>query len=55
MPAEVCGALYKEDQILSNYVYPLPPVKSECGSRINYYYTPTTFNSFRADTNNILY
>lgn len=55
MPAEVCGALYKDSQNQSNYVYPLPPVKPECGSRVNYYYTPTNFNSFRADTENILY
>jgi len=55
MPAELCGTLYKNYQMQSNYVFPLPPVKPECGSRVNYYYTPTNFNSFRADTENILY
>jgi hypothetical protein len=55
MPADVCGTLYKEYQTQSNYVTPLPPVKPECGTRINYYTTPTNFLPFRADTTNILY
>ena len=55
MPADVCGTLYKEYQTQSNYVFPQPPVKPECGSRINYYYTPTNFFPFRAKTANILY
>jgi hypothetical protein len=55
MPADVCGTLYKEYQTQSNYVFPQPPVKPECGSRINYYYTPTSFLTYRADTANILY
>jgi hypothetical protein len=55
MPADVCGTLYKEYQTQSNYVFPLPPVKPECGSRVNYYYTPTSFLPYRADTANILY
>lgn len=55
MPADVCGALYKEYQTQSNYVFPLPPVNPECGSRINYYHTPSSFLSYRADTTNILY
>jgi len=55
MPADVCGTLYKEFQTQSNYVFPLPPVKPECGSRINYYYTNTNMLPYKADTANILY
>lgn len=55
MPADVCGALYKEYQTQSNYVFPLPPVKPECGARINYAHTDSNFFPFRADTANILY
>jgi len=56
MPADVCGTLYKEYQTQSNYVFPQPPVKPECGTRINYYYTSiASFLPFRADTANILY
>jgi hypothetical protein len=55
MPADVCGTLYKEYQTQSNYVYPLPPVKPECGSRINYYTSTTSFLHLRAYTTNILY
>ena len=55
MPADVCGALYKEYQTQSNYVFPLPPVTPECGVRINYAHTDSNFFPFRADTTNILY
>ena len=55
MPADVCGTLYKEKQLKHNYVHPLPAVKPECGSRVNYYYTPSSLLSYRADTSNILY
>ena len=57
MPADVCGTLYKEYQTQSNYIFPLPPVKPECGSssRINYYYTPTNMLPYKAATANILY
>ena len=57
MPADVCGTLYKEYQTQSNYVFPLPPVKPECGSssRINYYYTNTNMLPYKAETANILY
>lgn len=55
MPADFCGTLYKENQTKDNYVYPLPPVKPECGSRVNYYYTPINMLPYKADTANILY
>jgi hypothetical protein len=58
MPADVCGALYKEYQTQSNYVFPQPPVTPESGTRVNYYYSPEqSFVSlpYRADTANILY
>ena len=57
MPADVCGTLYKEYQTQSNYVFPLPPVKPECGSnsRINYYYTNTNMLPYKSETANILY
>jgi len=38
--AEFCGALYKDNQIASNIVTPLPPVPETPGTRINYYRTP---------------
>lgn len=39
-PAEVCGALYKNRQVKSNEVEPLPPVESDYGQiRVNYYNT----------------
>jgi hypothetical protein len=38
--AEFCGALYKEREIASNYVYPLPPVPDTPGVRVGYYRTP---------------
>jgi hypothetical protein len=37
--AEFCGALYKDNQIASNIIEPLPPVPSTPGIRINYYRT----------------
>lgn len=37
MPASMCGALYKEKFTGSNHVYPLPPVNSNCGTRVGYF------------------
>lgn len=54
MPADFCGSLYKEFQTKGNYVYPLPPVKPKCGSRVNYYYTPTNMLPYKNEAN-ILY
>jgi hypothetical protein len=57
MPADICGTLYKDFQMQSNYVFSLPPVKPECTShsRINYYYTNTNMLPYKAETANILY
>ena len=38
--AEFCGALYKDNQLASNIVTPLPPVPDTPGIRVNYYRTP---------------
>ena len=37
MPAEFCGSLYKEKQIKSNYIYPLPPISQTHGTRVGYF------------------
>jgi hypothetical protein len=55
MPASMCGALYYDKIIGSNYVEPLPPVNPECGNRIGYFYTDINFLPFRNDMANILY
>lgn len=39
MPASMCGALYHEKFIKSNYVNPLPPVNPNSGTRIGYFAT----------------
>jgi len=38
-PAEFCGALYKDHQLSSNIITPLPPVPDAPGIRVNYYRT----------------
>ena len=55
MPASMCGALYKEKQVKSNYVYPLPPLKPDCGTRVGYFDTNINLLPFRTDMQNILY
>ena len=56
MPASMCGALYHEKKIGSNYVEQLPPVKPDSGTRIGYFTTDKNkakiFN-FMNDVNNI--
>ena len=37
--ADFCGALYKEKDNKSNYIYPLPPVPHGTKPRVNYYRT----------------
>jgi len=39
MPASMCGALYHDKIMGSNYVEPLPQVNSDCGRRIGYFDT----------------
>ena len=55
MPASMCGALYKEKQIYSNYSEPLPPAAENCaGTRVNYYYTEPNMLAYRTE-GNVLY
>ena len=39
MPANFCGTFYKEQQLKSNYVHPLPPVNEDGNTRVGYYTT----------------
>lgn len=55
MPASMCGALYKEKQLKTNYITPLPPVNPNCGTRIGYFTTDINLLPFRTDVPNILY
>ena len=55
MPADFCGALYKEHQDKSNISTMLPLAEDNCGLRINYYTTPKTMFAFKQDSGNILY
>ena len=55
MPAEFCGALYKDHQDKSNISTMLPLAEDNCGLRINYYTTPKTMFAFKQDSGNILY
>ena len=55
MPASMCGALYKEKQLKSNYITPLPPVDPTSGTRVGYFTTDINLLPFRTDVPNILY
>ncbi len=55
MPAELCGTLYKEKQLKSNYIEPLPPVDPKSGTRVGYFTTNINMLPFRTDVPNILY
>lgn len=55
MPASMCGALYKEKQLKSNYVKPLPPINPECGTRVGYFTTDINLLPYRNNMSNILY
>ena len=55
MPASMCGALYKEKQLKTNYITPLPPINPNCGTRIGYFTTDINLLPFRTDVPNILY
>lgn len=54
-PASMCGALYHEKKIGSNYVEQLPPVNPISGTRVGYFKTDENLLPFRTDTPNILY
>ena len=58
MPASMCGALYHDKKIGSNYIKPLPPVNPTCGTRVGYFDTnPQLVVSlpYTTDMQNILY
>jgi hypothetical protein len=55
MPADFCGALYKNRPFRSNVVTPLPPVPEAEGARVNYYHTTTQNMLPYYNENNILY
>ena len=55
MPASMCGALYKEKQLKTNYIKQLPPINPECGTRVGYFNTDINLLPFRTDVPNILY
>ena len=58
MPGSMCGALYHEKFLASNYVTPLPPVNPECGTRVGYFTTDEQLVDslpYRTDMQNILY
>ena len=55
MPASMCGSLYKEKHLGTNYIKPLPPINPNCGTRIGYFTTDINLLPFRTDVPNILY
>lgn len=58
MPASMCGALYHEKFIKSNYVTPLPPVNPNSGTRVGYFATDKQLIDslpYRSNMQNIMY
>ena len=55
MPASMCGALYKERHLNTNYISQLPPVNPNCGTRIGYFSTTENLLPFRTNIPNVLY
>jgi hypothetical protein len=55
MPASMCGSLYKEKHLKSNYIYPLPPVNDNCGTRIGYFSTSANLLPIKDEVTNVLY
>ena len=56
MPADVCGALYKDYQLQSNYVFPLPPARIPIkGTRVNYFDTSINLLPYRQENANVMY
>lgn len=57
-PASMCGALYHEKNLGTNYVKPLPPVNPDCGTRVGYFTTDDQLIDslpYRTNMQNILY
>ena len=55
MPASMCGALYKNKHLKSNYVEQLPQLNPDCGTRVGYFDTDINLMPFRTNMQNILY
>ena len=55
MPASMCGALYHDKFLKSNYVEPLPPLNPDCGTRVGYFDTNINLLPYRTNVPNILY
>jgi hypothetical protein len=53
--ANFCYALYKNKNMGSNIVTPLPPVDPNSGTRVGYFATNDNLLPFRTDVPNILY
>ena len=54
-PANFCYALYKDKDLGSNVVTPLPPVDTNSGTRVGYFATSDNLLPFRTNVTNILY
>jgi hypothetical protein len=58
MPANICGALYHDKFIKSNYIHPLPPLNPKIGTRVGYYDTNIQLIDslpYKTSIQNILY
>ena len=55
MPASMCGALYNERFLKSNYIEQLPQLNPECGTRVGYFDTDVNLLPYRTNMQNILY
>lgn len=57
-PASMCGALYHDKFLGTNYVNPLPPINPDCGTRVGYFTTDEQLIDnlpYRTNMQNILY
>ena len=57
-PASMCGALYHDKKLGSNYIEPLPPLNPDCGTRVGYFDTNVQLVDslpYRTSMQNILY
>jgi hypothetical protein len=54
-PASMCGALYKDKHLGSNYIKQLPEINPSCGTRVGYFSTDKNLLPFKNSMQNILY
>jgi len=54
-PASMCGALYHNKFLKSNYIEQLPPLNPTCGTRVGYFDTNVNLLPYRTDVPNVLY